>query len=114
VANPDLSCPFCQSFESGTADKVGEYCALIQYYYNEDRPESLQALLQEHTVKRPTVILKEHGAQVTPEAYVEALSMLDNHQGMIKEVSVPGHWGIQNMPGSWAAKGKGQMHEAKE
>lgn len=111
MTNHDPDCPFCAALD--TAEKVGEHCALIQYAYNEDRPAPIQNLLDEKSVLCPTVILKEHSTKVGPAAATEAMSFLGKYKGLIKEVSVPGHWAFQVMPGGWAGRGKSALHEEK-
>ena len=109
-----LHCPICDALKDVADDNTGEYCVLIKFPYNGDRPKAVQNLLNDYSVKVPTVVLKEHGEQPNRDGTLEALKMLGNFDGMIKSLDVAGHWGIQIMPGKWASKGKGQMYASKE
>ena len=111
MSHDDLSCPFCKAIVQ--SENLGQHCALIQYPYNETRLEALQALLQDPSVTCPTVIARDHVSHPSPEVYQEAMEIVRKYSGITKETTIPGHWGLQVMPGTWSNTGKGRMYANK-
>lgn len=104
-----LACPICDVLNK--SKKNGKYCSVILYPYNEKRPTEIQTLLNEPFVETPTIVLKKHTNKLEERAANEAMVFLRKQIGLIKFLDVPGHWGLQVMPGNWSNNGNGKMFE---